>query len=93
LGKWLTFPGSAWSSFIVAFTTPIEAEKQSEMSAHRESAGADAERLVGCGFTAEEIAALLWLQQGYQTGGSDRFVLVRHWEFLKYLVLTNRVDV
>jgi hypothetical protein len=73
--------------------TLIEAKKQSEMAAHTESAGADVERLVRCGFTAEEIAALLWLQQGYQTGGSDRVELVRHWEFLKYLVLTNKVDV
>ena len=74
-------------------STSIEAKKQSEMSAYRESAGAELERLVETGFTAKEIAALLWLQHGYQTGGSDRVELVRHWEFLKYLVLTNKMDV
>ena len=73
--------------------TSIQAKKQSEMSAHRESAGADLERLVRCGFTAEEITALLWLQRGYQTGGSDRVEVVRNWEFLRYLVLTNKMDV
>jgi hypothetical protein len=71
----------------------IEAKKQSEMAANREATAADLERLAGCGFTSEEIVALLWLQQWYQTGGSDRVELVRHWEFLKLLVLTGKLDV
>ena len=37
--------------------------------------------------------ALLWLQQGYQAGGSDRVELLRRWEFLKYLILTGQLDV
>ncbi len=37
-------------------------------------------------FTAEEIASLLWLRQWYQNGGSDRAVIVRHLEFLRFLV-------
>ena len=53
----------------------------------------DLERLAECGFTAEESAALLWLRQWYQTGGSDRVVLVRHWEFLRRLVFSGRLDV
>jgi hypothetical protein len=58
--------------------TSIDAQEQIEMAAHRETTAADLERLAGCGFTAEESVALLWLQQ---------------WEFLKFLVLTGKVDV
>ena len=49
------------------------------------------ELLVGWGFTAEEITSLLWLQQWYQTGGSDRVQIVRHLAFLKLLVLHGKV--
>jgi hypothetical protein len=73
--------------------TSIDAQEQLEMAAHRETTAADLERLAGCGFTAEESVALLWLQQWYQAGGSDRIELMRHWEFLKFLVLTGKVDV
>lgn len=67
--------------------TPIDAKQQSETTA------TDVERLVACGFTSEEIVSLVFLQQWYQTGGSDRVALVRHWEFLKRLVLTGQLDV
>jgi hypothetical protein len=55
----------------------------------------DAPEMVGlaqCDFTAEEIAALLWLRQWYQMGGSDRMELVRNWEFLKWLVMTGKLE-
>ena len=73
--------------------THIDAKEQSEMAAHRETTSADVERLAAGGFTSEEIVALLWLQQWYQAGGSDRVLLVRHWEFLRHLVLTGKLDV
>ena len=44
------------------------------------------------GFTAEESIALFWLRQWYQTGGSDRMSILRHWEFLKQLVMTGRLE-
>ena len=72
---------------------PIDAPEQREMAAHKETTAADLERLAGCGFTAEESVALLWLQQWYQAGGSDRALLVRRWEFLKFLVLTGKLEV
>ena len=53
----------------------------------------DRERLAGCGFSSGEITSLLWLRLWYQSGGSDRVVLVRHWEFLKRLVMTGRLAV
>ncbi len=72
--------------------TPIEEKKQIEMAANRETTGTEVERLVEDGFTSEEITALMWLQQSYQAGGSDRIELVRRWEFLKYLVLTGKLE-
>jgi len=53
----------------------IHANNQSEMATHVETIKTDLERLVGCGFTSEEIVSLLWLQKWYQTGGSDRVVM------------------
>ncbi len=48
--------------------------------------------LVQCGCSAEEIVALLWLRHWYQTGGSDRVQIVRHLEFLKFLVLHGMLE-
>jgi len=45
------------------------------------------------GFTAEEIASLLWLRQWYQVGGSDRAFIVRHLEFLRLLVRSGELEV
>ncbi len=73
--------------------TPIETNEPRHMAAQREPIVTDLERLAECGFTASESAALLWLRQWYQSGGSDRMVLVRHWEFLKRLVRSGRLDV
>ena len=72
---------------------PIETNEQRHMAAQREPIVTDLERLAECGFTASESAALLWLRHWYQSGGSDRMQLVRHWEFLKLLVMTGRLEV
>lgn len=71
----------------------IHAKEQGELAARTETIVTDQQGLVGRGFTPEEIGSLLWLQKWYQTGGSDRVVLVRRWEFLKMLVLTGKLDV
>ena len=60
------------------------------MAADTETITIDLERLSECGFTSEEIFSLLWLQKWYQTEGSDRVELMRHWEFL---VITCKLDV
>ncbi len=70
--------------------TYIYAKEQGAMAAPTEK---DLERLAKRGFTSEEIVSLLWLQKWYQTGGSDRIAVVRHWEFLKLLVRTGKLDV
>lgn len=51
------------------------------------------ELLAQRGFTEEEIVSLLWLQQWYQKGGSDRAFIVRHLEFLRLLVRTGELEV
>ena len=50
------------------------------------------ELLAGWGFTAQETTTLLWLQQWYQTGGSDRALMVRHLEFLRLLVRSGELE-
>jgi len=50
------------------------------------------ELLAGWGFTAEEITTLLWLQQWYQSGGSDRALMVRHLEFLRLLIHSGELE-
>ena len=71
--------------------THIDVEERLEMDATLQMAGSEIDMLVRCGFSREEIAALLWLRQWYQTSGSDRVQIVRHLEFLKLLVLHGKL--
>ncbi len=48
--------------------------------------------LVERGFTSDEIVSLMWLRQWYQNGGSDRIEIVRRLEFLKLLVLNDKIE-
>ncbi len=63
-------------------------EKESLLQATRTKT----DMLAQCGCSAEEIVALLWLRQWYQTGGSDRVQIVRHLEFLKLLVSSGKLE-
>ena len=69
----------------------IDGEERLAMDATLQMAGAERDRLVRCGFSREEIAALVFLRQWYQTGGIDRVQIVRHLEFLKLLVLHGKL--
>ncbi len=71
--------------------THIDVEERLEMDATLQIAGSERDMLVRCGISREEIAALLWLRQWYQTGGSDRVQIVRHLEFLKLLVRNGKL--
>ena len=71
----------------------IHAEEQLTKATCLETVVLDRELLVQYGFTPEEILALLWLRKWYQVGGSDRMQLVRHWEFLKLLVGSGKLEV
>jgi hypothetical protein len=54
-------------------------------------ANAEMEELAKGGFTQDEIASLLRLRQWYQNGGSDRVNVVRHLEFLKFLIMHGKL--
>jgi hypothetical protein len=71
--------------------THVDVEEQLEMDSLVQTTGTETDILARCGFSPEEIAALLWLRQWYQTGGSDRVQIVRHLEFLKLLVLNGKI--
>ncbi len=70
----------------------IDVEGHSEMGSPVQTVGTEKDMLARCGFSHDEIAALLWLRQWYQTGGSDRVEIVRHLEFLKLLVLHGKLE-
>jgi hypothetical protein len=72
---------------------PIQAEEECNMAMRVEADAAERDQLAQWGFSTEEIVALFWLRQWYQTGGSDRIPVLRHWEFLNQLVITGRLDV
>jgi hypothetical protein len=71
----------------------IRAKAHLALAPSLETDAPERDGLAQCGFTAEEIVALLWLRHWYQTGGSDHMQLVRHWEFLKWLVMTGKLEV
>jgi hypothetical protein len=62
------------------------------METHVEIVKPEKDTLIQGGFTEEEIIELLWLRQWYQTGGSDRAALLHHWEFLKHLIKSGKLD-
>ena len=66
-------------------TTIVTASEEQTLTEH--------ELLAQWGFTEEEIVSLLWLQQWYQMGGSDRALIVRHREFLRLHVRTGELEV
>jgi hypothetical protein len=70
----------------------IQTSEQLTKATYGETDALERDGLAQYGFTAEEMAALLWLRHWYQTGGSDRMEIVRHWEFLKWLVVTGRLE-
>ena len=55
-------------------------------------ANAETETLAEGEFTQDEIASLLKLRQWYQNGGSDRVNVVRHLEFLKFLIMHGKLE-
>ncbi len=73
--------------------TRVDVEEHLEMDSLLQTAGTETDMLAQCGLSAEEIVALLWLRQWYQTGGSDRVQIVRHLEFIKFLMLHDKLEV
>lgn len=52
----------------------------------------DVEFLRQAGCTEDEIRSILYLQRWYQSGGSDRVDIVKHWEFLRSLVQQGKLN-
>ena len=52
----------------------------------------DFDTLTDCEFSAEQIVSLIELRLRYQSGGSDRAAILRHWEFLKLLVASGKME-
>ncbi len=63
-----------------------------ESTTHKEAIVPDIDTLTACDFSAEQIVSLLELRQRYQSGGSDRAAVIRHWEFLRLLVASGRME-
>ncbi len=57
-----------------------------------ETTANDIEALTQCGYAEDEIISLLWLRQHYQSGGSDHAAIVRFLEFLRYLVMSGKLE-
>ncbi|OLB56252.1 MAG: hypothetical protein AUI01_06820 [Ktedonobacter sp. 13_2_20CM_2_56_8] len=70
----------------------IQAEEERALAMRVETDAAERDQLAQCGLSTEEIVAFLWLRRWYQTGGSDRVELLRHWEFLKWLVRASLLE-
>jgi hypothetical protein len=62
-----------------------------EMTTDTEPIETDTDILQKVGFSEDEIISLLWLQQWYQHGGSDRIEVLRRLEFLKIQVGNGRI--
>ena len=81
-----------WNGKDMKMNTDMHAKEHLEISANTETIVTETDGLAQYGFTLDEIVSLLWLQQWYQNGGSDRVTMVRHWEFLKLLVMNGRLE-
>ena len=73
--------------------TDMHAKENLEIMPNTQTIVTEMDGLAQYGFTPDEIVSLLWLQHWYQNGGSDRVTMVRHWEFLKLLVMHGRLEV
>ncbi len=63
-----------------------------EITAIEETVVSDFDTLTACDFSAEQIVSLIELRQRYRSGGSDRAVILRHWQFLKLLVASGKME-
>ena len=64
-------------------------KKDLESTTIEEVVISDFDTLTACDFSAEQIVSLIELRQRYQSGGSDRASVIRHWEYLRLLVASG----
>ena len=72
---------------------PYVAHKEDrESTTYEETVVSDIDTLTQCDFSAEQIVSLLGLRQRYQSGGSDRASVIHHWDYLRLLVASGRME-
>ena len=67
-------------------------KEELETTTIEEMVVSDFDTLNASDFSAEQIVSLIALRQRYQSGGSDRASVIRHWEFLKLLVASGKME-
>ena len=70
----------------------ITLKAEFESTTIEETVVSDFDTLTTCDFSAEQIVSLLELRQRYQSSGSDRASIIRHWEYLRLLVASGRME-
>ena len=76
------------------FKKPGASRPQRDIAAPLEAAASSSEeRLSHNGFTEEEIAAFRRLKQWYQMRNEQDTAMLRHWEFLRLLVNSGKLEV
>ncbi len=87
---------SAWQWVLdrlrALFTTPGANKQQRSMSIPLEAAASEEEWLTQNGFSADQIAILYKLRRWHQMCNREHIAILRHWEFLKRLVNSGKLE-
>ena len=67
-------------------------KEELETATIEETVVSDFDTLTASDFSAEQIVSLIEMRQRYQSGGSDRASVIRHWEYLRLLVASGRME-
>ena len=80
---------------MIPFTIQLwqEIKEQHDLATDTQEEVMEIDNLIHSGFEASEIISLLKLRQWYQSGGSDRIILQRHWEFLRQLIQHGKMGI
>ena len=70
----------------------IQSEKELDITNNTDITITESDALLQNGFTSDELVALIWLRNWYQTGGSDRVEVLRRLEFLKLMVMSGKIE-
>jgi hypothetical protein len=87
---------SAWQLVIgrlqALFSTPGAKKQQRSISISLEAAASEEELLTKNGFSADQIAILYRLRRWHQMCNREHVAMLRHWEFLKRLVNSGKLE-
>jgi len=87
---------SAWQLVLgrlqALFSTPGAKKQQRSMSIPLEAAASEEEWLAQNGFSTDQIAILYRLRRWHQMCNREHIAMLRHWEFLKQLVNSGKLE-